>query len=47
MIFTEWIGRMVEALSSNDDHVVQAKLYKIKKELDSEEAEEMQHWSDL
>ena len=46
MTYNEWISRMAEALSHNDDYIVLGELYSIRKELEQDEAKNLEHWSD-
>ena len=45
MSYTEWISRMSATLSHNDDYIVLGELYSIRKELEQDEARELEHWS--
>ena len=46
MSFTEWIGRMAEALSYQDDYIVLGELYSLHRDLIQQDLAEKQHWSD-
>lgn len=45
MSYTEWISRMALALSHNDDYLVMADLYRLSRELQEEEVEDVNHWA--